>query len=275
MEQNENNEIQKISDNNKEENKEENNEENKVVNNEENKDELKEEKREEKIEEKNEEKNEEKIEEKKEEKDEENNEENKEEIKVEKSEENKEEKVEENKEDNKEGNKVEVEETKEDNKVENNEELSKCDTGKSMNDDDISKDFEILSSDSAQYDYNYKIIIIGDSGVGKTCLTYRATSGEYHEKIAATIGFEYFPFVVKYRNKILKLEIWDTCGQEAYRSLIKSFFNNSSLAIIVYAVDNKRSFTSIDEWIRQCRSLCSPDTKFFLIGNKNDIEQDK
>ena len=141
--------------------------------------------------------------------------------------------------------------------------------------DEISKDFEILSSDSAQYDYNYKIIIIGDSGVGKTCLTYRATSGEFREKMAATIGFEYFPFVVKYKNKILKLEIWDTCGQEAYRSLIKSFFNNSSLAIIVYAVDNKKSFSSIDEWIRQCRSLCSPETRFFLIGNKNDVDEEK
>ena len=148
------------------------------------------------------------------------------------------------------------------------------DSGKEKN-DEISKDFEILSSDSAQYDYNYKIIIIGDSGVGKTCLTYRATSGEFREKMAATIGFEYFPFVVKYKNKILKLEIWDTCGQEAYRSLIKSFFNNSSLAIIVYAVDNKKSFSSIDEWIRQCRSLCSPDTRFFLIGNKNDVEEEK
>ena len=168
-----------------------------------------------------------------------------------------------------------------DNDVKTNEENKEVeDDAKKVNSenetsDDITKDFEILSSDSAQYDYNYKIIIIGDSGVGKTCLTYRATSGEFREKIAATIGFEYFPFVVKYQNKILKLEIWDTCGQEAYRSLIKSFFNNSSLAIIVYAIDNRKTFTSIDEWIRQCKSLCSPDTKFFLIGNKNDVESDK
>jgi small GTP-binding protein len=158
---------------------------------------------------------------------------------------------------------------------ENKEKEPTNDDSEKEKNDEISKDFEILSSDSAQYDYNYKIIIIGDSGVGKTCLTYRATSGEFREKMAATIGFEYFPFVVKYKNKILKLEIWDTCGQEAYRSLIKSFFNNSSLAIIVYAVDNKKSFSSIDEWIRQCRSLCSPDTRFFLIGNKNDVEEEK
>ena len=139
----------------------------------------------------------------------------------------------------------------------------------------IVKDFEILSSDTSNYDYNYKLIIIGDSGVVKTCLTYRVSTGQFKEKIAATIGFEYFPFVVRYKNKILKLEIWDTCGQEAYRSLIKTFFNNSSLAIIVYAIDNKKSFNSIEEWIRQCKMLCSPDTKFFLIANKNDVDEDQ
>jgi small GTP-binding protein len=133
---------------------------------------------------------------------------------------------------------------------------------------------EILPQETSVYDYNYKIIVIGDSGVGKTCLTYRVTTGQFKEKIAATIGFEYFPFIVKYQNKVLKLEIWDTCGQEAYRSLIKTFFNNSSLAIIVYAVDNSKSFKSIEEWIRQCKTLCSPDTKFFLIGNKNDVEDE-
>ena len=145
---------------------------------------------------------------------------------------------------------------------------------KKQEDEQVAKYFEILSPETSICDYNYKIIIIGDSGVGKTCLTYRVTTGEFREKIAATIGFEYFPFIVKYKNKILKLEIWDTCGQEAYRSLIKTFFNNSSLAIIVYAIDNKKSFSSIEEWIRQCKTLCSPDTKFFLIGNKNDVEDE-
>ena len=111
----------------------------------------------------------------------------------------------------------------------------------------VAQYFEILSPETSIYDYNYKIIIIGDSGVGKTCLTYRVTTGEFREKIAATIGFEYFPFIVKYNNKILKLEILDTCRQEAYRSLIKTFFNKSSLAIIVYAIDNKNSFKSIEE----------------------------
>ena len=134
---------------------------------------------------------------------------------------------------------------------------------------------EILPKDTSDYDFNYKIIIIGDSGVGKTCLTFRATTDEFKDKISPTVGFEYFPFIVRYQNKILKLEIWDTCGQEAYRSLIKTFFTNSSLAIIVYALDSRKSFDSIEEWIRQCKTLCSPETKFFLIGNKNDIDEEQ
>ena len=140
------------------------------------------------------------------------------------------------------------------------------------NEENISKDFEILPKDSSIFDYNYKIIIIGDSSVGKTSLTQRATSGVYKDKSLPTLGFEFFPFIVKYKDTIIKLEIWDTCGQEAYRSLVKSYFCNSSIAIIVYAIDNRKSFTSIEEWIRQCKNLCSPDTKFILIGNKNDVD---
>ena len=136
-------------------------------------------------------------------------------------------------------------------------------------------DLEILPSDYIKYDYNYKVIVIGDSGVGKTSVTYRATKREFLEKISPTLGFEYFPFVLKYKEKVIKLEIWDTCGQESYRSLIKSFFTNSSLAIIVYAIDDLKTFNSVDEWIRQCKTLCSPETKFVLIGNKSDVEDEK
>ena len=137
------------------------------------------------------------------------------------------------------------------------------------------EDLQILPSDYIKYDYNYKVIVIGDSGVGKTSITYRATKREFLEKISPTLGFEYFPFVLKYNEKVIKLEIWDTCGQESYRSLIKSFFTNSSLAIIVYAIDELKTFNSIDEWIRQCKNLCSPETKFVLIGNKADVDEGK
>ena len=160
-----------------------------------------------------------------------------------------------------ENNNPELEEESKNNKNENE-----------INEESVNKDFEILPKDSSIFDYNYKLIIIGDSSVGKTSLTHRATNGVFKDKSFPTIGFEFFPFIVKYKDTIIKLEIWDTCGQEAYRSLVKSYFSNSSLAIIVYAIDNRKSFSSIEEWIRQCKNLCSPDTKFFLIGNKNDVD---
>ena len=78
---------------------------------------------------------------------------------------------------------------------------------------DITNDFEILPRDYPKFDYNYKIIVIGDSGVGKTCLTLRASTGEFHTQEPPTLGFEYLAYYLKYQNKILKLEIWDTCGQ--------------------------------------------------------------
>ena len=137
---------------------------------------------------------------------------------------------------------------------------------------EINRNFEIISPES-NYDLNFKLIIIGNSAVGKTSITYRATTGVFSEKCAPTIGYEFFNFLVKYKSKIIKLEIWDTCGQEAYRSLIKTFFNNTSLAVIVYAINNRDSFDSIEEWIRTLRNLCSPDIRIFLIGNKNDIKE--
>ena len=140
---------------------------------------------------------------------------------------------------------------------------------------EFEQEFEILSLDYPYQDYRYKIIIIGDSGVGKTCLTVKATTGEFSPKNSPTLGFDYSPFLIKYKDTVLKLEIWDTCGQETYRALIKSFFVNSSLAIIVYAIDDINSFNSIEEWVRQCRNECSPETKFILIGNKNDLEKEK
>ena len=159
------------------------------------------------------------------------------------------------------------------NKIEEN--LSSTNSNAELNKSEelLSSDFEILPQDYSDPDHIYKIIIIGDSGVGKTCLTYRITTGKFHESENPTLGFEFFPLLVKYKDKILKLELWDTCGQEIYRSLIKSFYTNSSMAIIVYSKDNKKSFDSIPEWIRQCRNYCSPNTKYILIGNKKDIKE--
>jgi Ras-related protein Rab-1A len=117
--------------------------------------------------------------------------------------------------------------------------------------DDENLNVEVLPDDYPQYDLSFKIIIIGDSGryniniskfinilgVGKSCLAIKATKNVFENNYLATVGFEFFTFNVRMNEKVIKLQIWDTCGQEIYRSLITNFYRNSSMAIIVYAID--------------------------------------
>ena len=94
-----------------------------------------------------------------------------------------------------------------------------------------------MPEDYPKFDLNCKIIIIGNSGVGKSCLTLKAIKNTNDFKSFATIGFDIFNFCVKINGKVINLQIWDTCGQEKYISLITSFYANSLLAIIIYAIN--------------------------------------
>ena len=131
---------------------------------------------------------------------------------------------------------------------------------------------EILDELKKEYDLNFKIIIIGNIGVGKSCLSLKATKGVFMEEYTSTVGFEFYCFNVKIDGKIVKLQIWDTCGQEAYRSLITNFYRNASLAVIVYSVEDLNSFHDINIWLKQVKSYGTSSCKIFLIGNKIDSE---
>ena len=140
---------------------------------------------------------------------------------------------------------------------------------------DANYKFEILPEDYTNFDLSFKLIVIGDSGVGKSCLTNNAVKNIFDESYNATVGFEFFTFNVKMNNKVIKLQIWDTCGQELYRSLITNFYRNSSLAIMVYAINSRESFENIEMWLRELRTHSNPDAKVFLIGNKIDLESER
>ena len=135
--------------------------------------------------------------------------------------------------------------------------------------------WELLPDDYTKYDMNFKIIVIGDSGVGKSCLTNKATKNIFEESYNATVGFEFFSFNIRMNNKVIKMQIWDTCGQELYRSLITNFYRNSSLAVMVYSITNKESFDNVDIWLKELRMHSNPDAKVFLIGNKIDLETER
>jgi Ras-related protein Rab-6A len=134
---------------------------------------------------------------------------------------------------------------------------------------------EFLPEDYPQYDLSFKLIFIGDSSVGKSCLTTKAVKNNFEEYYQATVGFEFLTFNMKVNDKVIKLQIWDTCGQEIYKSLISNFYRNSSLAVLVYAIDNKESFTHVENWLNDLKSQANEDVRIFLVGNKADLEEDR
>ena len=134
---------------------------------------------------------------------------------------------------------------------------------------------EIVPEDYTQYDLSFKIIVIGDPGVGKSCLTLKAIKNYFTDGHNATVGFDFFTYCVKLNGTVVKLQIWDTCGQEIYKSLVFNFFRNSSLALMVYSIDNKDSFNNLNFWLKDIKTQSSPDVKIFLRGNKSDLEQNR
>ena len=134
---------------------------------------------------------------------------------------------------------------------------------------------ELLPEDYAQYDISFKIIVIGDSSVGKSCLTTQAVRNNFEEFYTATIGFEFLAFNIRINNNVLKLQIWDTCGQEVYKSLITNFYRNSSLALIIYAINNMDSFKHAENWLNELKAQANPNVKVFLVGNKSDLENER
>lgn len=134
---------------------------------------------------------------------------------------------------------------------------------------------ENLPEDYPQYDLSFKLIFIGDSGVGKSCLTSKAVKNTFEDYYQATVGFEFLTYNLKLNDKVIKMQIWDTCGQEIYKSLITNFYRNSSLAVVVYSIDSRESFVHAENWLNDLRSQANPDVRIFLVGNKADLEEQR
>ena len=128
-------------------------------------------------------------------------------------------------------------------------------------------------SESDEY-ITFKIIIVGDSGVGKSCFLKRAAQRKFSESYQATIGFEFLLMYYDVNGTKIKLQIWDTCGQEMYRSLIQGFYRNTALTVLIYAVNEQKSFDDLDNWIKDIRSSTEHGQPIFLVGNKCDLDKD-
>ena len=130
----------------------------------------------------------------------------------------------------------------------------------------------MVSSDEGNFDYSFKYIIIGDAYVGKSNLLLRYAHGQFKDDYQLTIGVEFAAKNVKIRGKTYRIQIWDTAGQESFRSITRGYYKSSVCALVVYDISNKESFNNISTWIEDCKNQ-SPKTIFFvLVGNKSDLE---
>lgn len=121
------------------------------------------------------------------------------------------------------------------------------------------------------YDYVLKIIIIGDSCVGKSNLLLQFTDKRFNPLHDLTIGVEFGVKIISYGKINYKLQIWDTAGQEAFKSITKSYYRNAIGCMLVYDVTNRKSFENISGWLDDATSLCDKNTEMVLIGNKIDV----
>ena len=117
----------------------------------------------------------------------------------------------------------------------------------------------------------YKIILIGLTGVGKTTISFRVIKGEFIQS-NPTISLDLANYQIKVNNKIIQMQLWDTCGNEEFARRTPNLFNNTSLAILVYAINDRSSFDDISIWYNILRERC-PGCLVYLIGNKNDLEE--
>jgi len=134
---------------------------------------------------------------------------------------------------------------------------------------------EYLPVDYPNYDLSFKVIFVGDSGVGKSCLCTKAIKNTFDENFGSTIGFDFLAYILKVNNKIIKLQIWDTSGQEIYNGLINNFFPISSMAVITYSIDNKESFIHAEKWLNDIRKETNSNIRILLVGNKSDLENQR
>ena len=125
------------------------------------------------------------------------------------------------------------------------------------------------------YNYLLKFIIIGDAAVGKSNLLVRYTSGQFKEEYQLTIGVEFGSNDVIIGDNTYRIQIWDTAGQENFRSITRSYYKNTACAIIVYEISNKKSFENISSWIEECKNSAPKSILMVLVGNKCDLEDNR
>jgi small GTP-binding protein len=134
---------------------------------------------------------------------------------------------------------------------------------------------EEITDGNVKDDFKLKIVVVGDSGVGKTNLIRRFIQDDFQSNSKATVGVEFFSKSFKMNDNVFKIEIWDTAGQERYKSITAAYYKGAKGGLVVYDVTSKTSFDNVDNWVSEIKEKASTDMKTMMIGNKIDLKDER
>ncbi|CDR41326.1 CYFA0S07e00738g1_1 [Cyberlindnera fabianii] len=123
---------------------------------------------------------------------------------------------------------------------------------------------------SRAYDSILKLLLVGDSGVGKSCLLLRFVEDKFKPSFTATIGIDFKIRTIEIDGKRIKLQVWDTAGQERFRTITTAYYRGASGIILVYDVTDERTFENVRNWFQTVHQHANDDTQLILVGNKSD-----
>jgi len=126
-----------------------------------------------------------------------------------------------------------------------------------------------------KYDMAFKIVLLGDSAVGKTSIINAYITRVFREQEASTVGAAYFTKLVEFDTNKVQIEIWDTAGQERFQTIAPMYYRKASGILLVYDITNRQSFERVKYWISEIESIGNPHCIIFLLGNKIDLEADR
>ncbi|KAI8606945.1 ras-related protein rab-1A [Chytriomyces sp. MP71] len=124
-------------------------------------------------------------------------------------------------------------------------------------------------------DYLFKLLLIGDSGVGKSCLLLRFADDTYTESYISTIGVDFKIRTIELEGKTVKLQIWDTAGQERFRTITSSYYRGAHGIIVVYDVTDQDTFNNVKQWLQEIDRYAVEGVNKLLVGNKSDLVDKK
>ena len=128
---------------------------------------------------------------------------------------------------------------------------------------------------SQDYDYLFKVLLLGDSDVGKSSLILRYTEETFNSKLVNSIGVDFKMKKKEIDGKVIKVQIWDTAGHERFRAITYSYYRGANAIIIVFDLSDKKSFISITEWLKQIEKHAKENVFKFLVGNKSDLVEER